>query len=115
MSETVGAFLKTKLCNMAQWIENEVGGGDLAISPVQFAQGRTELEVVMLAQIIAGKPAIIANRDWLGLVQLLDSEAAQMAHAVSCLLHSVKAREDLHPKFWRYMELFRDVINKSNE
>ena len=113
MSETVGAFLKTKLCNMAQWIENEVGGVDF--SPVQFAQMRTELEVVMLAQIIAGKPAIVANRDWLGLVKLLDSEAAQMAQAVSCLLHSVKAREDLHPKFWRYMELFRDVINKSNE
>ena len=30
------------------------------------------------------------------------------------LLQLVRARPELHDKFWRYMELFRDVVNNSD-
>jgi len=117
MTETVGEFLKTKLCNMARWVVQEVGTENLSIDVVQFAEDRSELEVVILAEHISAKPALIANRDWFALVKLLDDEAVPQAwaHPFACLLHAVKVRADMHDKFWRYMDLFRDVINKSNE
>ena len=117
MSETVGSYLKTKFCNMARWVEEEVGKNHLTIDPVKFAEDRSELEVVLLAEKLASMSAQIANQDWYALVKMLEKEEVptQWAHAFACLLHAVKAREDLHDKFWRYMQLFRDVVNKSNE
>jgi hypothetical protein len=117
MSETVGSFLKAKLCNMARWVEGEVGKDNLTIDVVKFADDRSELEAVLLAEKLASKSAQIANQDWYALVKMLEKEdiPTNWAHSFACLLHAVKARDELHDKFWRYMQLFRDVVNKSNE
>ena len=117
MPETVGEFLKTKLGNMARWVSDGVGKENLTIDPVAFVDERSELECVVLAETIATEKAAIMSRDWRGLVKLLDRQAvpAEWANSFACLLHAVKAHEEMHERFWRYMEMFRDVINKSNE
>tara|TARA_Y100000401_G_scaffold20822_1_gene13933 strand:- start:1174 stop:1527 length:354 start_codon:yes stop_codon:yes gene_type:complete len=117
MPETVGDFLKTKLGNMARWVSDGVGKENLTIDPVAFVAERSALECVVLADAVASHKAVVMSRDWRGLAKLLKDEAVPEEWAVSfaCLLHAVKAREDMHDKFWRYMELFRDVIIKSNE
>lgn len=117
MAETVGEFLKTKLGNMARWVSDGVGKENLTIDPVAFIDDRSEFECVVLAQTVATEAQAIMTRDWRGLVKLLSQDAVpvEWAESFACLLHAVKAHEEMHDKFWRYMELFRDVINKSNE
>ena len=113
MAETVGAFLKQKLANLAGWVTAEVGKENLPLDIVQAAQARTELEVTVLATMIAERPHVALHSDWGGLVRLL--EHPDMPPEVPAIVQAVRAREDMHEKFWRYVCLFRDTIISNSE
>ncbi len=110
---TVGAFVKEKLGNMARWVTREVGKENLTVDLEQFARDRTEAEVTFLAEVLSSNSAKINHRDWCGLVGMLDDTAipGDVAAQFQELVQAVRAREELHDKFWRYLELFKSVVN----
>lgn len=115
---SVGAFLKLKLGNMARWVTDEVGKENLGMDLELFIANRSEFEVTLIAQTAGAEHAtIITHRDWCGLNQLLngDDVPAHISKVFVELLHVVKQREHMHDKFWRYMELFRQVVNSDGE
>jgi hypothetical protein len=111
--QSVGSYLKEKLGNMAKWVTEEVGKENLSVDIEEFVSGRSELEVTFLAETLSGNAAVIVHRDWCKLTQILtDDKIPLHIHAqFGELLHVVRGREDLHDKFWRYMNLFKDVVN----
>ena len=56
--------------------------------------------------------AVCGNAHVLRALQAHESPAMPSFVAVC---HAVRSREDMHDKFWRYLELFRDVVQKSDE
>jgi len=55
--------------------------------------------------------------NWAGLVGILSTDAtipSDVSATFIDLLQLVRSRPELHDKFWRYMELFRDVVNNSD-
>ena len=115
---SVGSFLKEKLGNMAKWVTEEVGKENLEMDLELFVANRSEFEVTLIAQTAGAKHmTIVAHRDWCGLNKLLNADdvPAHISKVLVELLHVVKQREHMHDKFWRYMELFRDVVNSNGE
>ena len=110
---TVGEFLKEKLVNMAVWIEGEIGKENLPVDVVQLSRDRRAVEVTILAEVLNANSTLVTHRDWSGLVRRLTEEDLPVDFAA--VLHAVRAREELHDKFWRYMELFREVVQSSEQ
>jgi hypothetical protein len=111
--QSVGSFLKEKLGNMAKWVTEEVGKENLSIDIEKFVCSRSELEVTFLAETLNGNATTIVHKDWCGLSKILTDDKIPLHFQTqfSELLHAVRGREDLHDKFWRYMNLFKDVVN----
>ena len=111
----IGTFLKEKLLNLAVWVNEEVGKENIPIDIEQFARDRTEVEVTFLAEVLNSNSAKISHRDWCGLVGLLNDKAisAEIASSLTIVIQLVRAREDMHDKFWRYMDLFKSVVNSN--
>lgn len=111
--QTVGAFLKEKLGNMARWVTEEVGKENLSVDLEQFVRDRSEVEVTFLSQVLNSNSAKISHRDWCGLVGMLHDDAIpkELAEQFAVIIQVVRVRETMHDKFWRYLELFRDVVN----
>lgn len=101
MSETVGAFLKSKAGNMARWLQSE---GNIVtveldkLTPLQLTAFAQELRRRHLKTIEA--------RDFAGLLGDKDTPA-QLLMIVSY----VERNPRLHDKFWRYMALFSDTVS----
>ena len=109
MSEqTVGAFLREKLTNMAGWIEVELGKENIRVVLKQYVAERTETEIAYVVGILYANSTMITHKDWSGLARL-----AELPTSLLEVLDSVRKREDMHDKFWRYMELFVAVISNS--
>ena len=119
MSETVGVYLKQKISNMATWITEEVGKENLSIDICTFANNMRHVEVTLLGELLSESSACVTHRDWRELQAMLDKQNELVPSDVLSALHvimcAVYAKREMHDKFWRYLELFRDVVQKSDE
>ena len=104
---TVGAFLKSKMHNMAVWVHEELGTV-LTIDYVAAVDARLELELTTFAAMLHSNKHIESQRDWDALFALATDQAG--FEPVVQLLKDVRAREHMHEKFWRYVKLFIDVM-----
>ena len=117
MTQTVGAFLKVKLSNLAVWVIESLGKENINMDLEQFVNRRSEVEITFFADILSSNSAKVVHRDWAGLVGILSTDAtipSDVSATFIDLLQLVRSRPELHDKFWRYMELFRDVVNNSD-
>ena len=115
--QSVGSFLKEKLVNMGKWVTEEVGKENIPIDLVEFVTARSELEVTFLAEILGANATVIVHKDWCKLTHMVSDDKIPL-HIQSQfgeLLHVVRGREELHDKFWRYMNLFKDVVNSDTQ
>lgn len=102
MSEqSVGSFIKEKLFNMAKWVE-----GEIDVDLKQYVAARTETECTYLAGLLSTNSDKIVHRDWGGLARIGD-----IPEELQGVFHRIRQREDMHDKFWRYLELFAKVIS----
>jgi len=104
--ETVGAFLKDKLGNMARWATGELKNTDYGVDLEHFVRERTEMECAYLAGLLSTNSNMITHRDWSGLARI-----GEMPRQLLDVFHLIRQREDMHDKFWRYLELFANVIS----
>ena len=107
---TIGEFVKSKMHNMADWVQAELGS-DAPIDFVAVVHARSELELTTLCATLHSKKNIAAQRDWDAFIALA-SEQAAFASMVR-ILGEVRKREQMHEKFWKYVQLFIDVIDES--
>jgi hypothetical protein len=107
MSQTVGEFLREKMGNMAGWIVNELGDQN-NVDLKQYIAERTDTELAYLVGILRSNSNMITHRDWSGLARLGDMPTQLLE-----VFQSVKQREDMHDKFWRYLSLYVEVISNS--
>ena len=117
MTQTVGTFLKAKLSNLAVWVNESLGKENINMDLEQFVNRRSEVEITFFADILSSNSAKVVHRDWAGLVGILSTDAtipSDVSATFIDLLQLVRSRPELHDKFWRYMELFRDVVNNSD-
>ena len=109
----VGEYLKEKLMNLAVWITETVGKENTNMDLEQFVTRRSEVEITFFADILNANSAKVANRDWAGLVGILHGDITiprNVADSFIRILQLVCCRPDMHDKFWRYMELFQEVV-----
>jgi len=106
---SVGEFVKSKMHNMAVWVQEELGSV-IAIDYVAVVDARSELELTTLCVMLHTERDIAARRDWDALVELASEEAA-LAPLLQILVE-VRQRESMHEKFWKYVKLFIDVIDE---
>ena len=101
---TLGDFLQEKAFNMRKWAREVLDMPEL-LSEMDMAI-KTDF-VEMGLRCVSVKQAIV-RRDWHGLMGPLSDtpvfEVAQM----------LRANDDLHDKFWRYLELFVNVTEQAN-
>lgn len=110
---TVGDFLKEKVGNMARWVAEEVGNENLPVDIVQLTKDRTAVEVTVLAEALNAHSTKVTHRDWSGLVRLIEAENLPIDFTV--VVQAVRVREQMHDKFWRYLELFCEVVQNSGD
>ena len=117
-SVRVGAFLKEKLMNLAVWVTNTIGKENINMDIEQFVNRRSEVEITFFADILSTNSVKVIHRDWMGLVGILESDATiprDVADSFITILQLVRQKEEMHDKFWRYMELFRDVVERGRD
>ena len=109
----VGEYLKEKLMNLAVWVTETIGKENTNMDLEQFVTRRSEVEITFFADILNANSAKVADRDWAGLVGIIQSDVSiprNVANSFVDILHLVSSRPDMHDKFWRYMELFQEVV-----
>ena len=102
MSQTVGSFLREKLTNMTTWIESELGTQSVDLK--QYVAERTDTEIAYIVGILSTNSTQIAKRDWDGLTVDIPTE-------LTSVFQRIRKREDMHDKFWRYLELFVESVS----
>tara|TARA_R100000951_G_scaffold107998_1_gene103876 strand:- start:1579 stop:1905 length:327 start_codon:yes stop_codon:yes gene_type:complete len=108
MNQTVGEFLREKMGNMANWIATELGDEN-PVDLNQYLAERTDTEIAYTVGILRSNSTMITHRDWSGLARLGDLPTQLLE-----LFQSIKKREDMHDKFWRYLTLYVEVISNSD-
>ena len=111
MVYTKGTYVKEKLNNMAKWIEQEVGSENLPRDLVTGIAGRSELEVTVLCGALQSNKTVLIHRDWFGLHKVV-ADVPEIPSELKEVLMLVQQREDMHDKFWRYLELFEQVVSQ---
>ena len=106
---SVGEFVKSKMHNMADWVQAELGTA-APIDCVAIIHARSELELTTLCVMLNSEKDIAARRDWDAFVELANEEAV-LAPLVR-ILAEVRKREHMHEKFWKYVQLFIDVVDE---
>lgn len=104
MSQTVGEFLREKLTNMGTWVTTELG--DTPVDIKQYLADRTDTEIAYVVGILGSNSTMITHRDWSGLARVGDIPTELLD-----TFQLVRKREDMHDKFWAYLELFVHVIS----
>ena len=102
---TVGQFVKSKMHNMAVWVRDELGP---SMDYVATIDARTELELTTLCTMLNSKKDIAARRDWDALLALVQAQI--VFTPMVTLLQSVREKEHMQEKFWKYVQLFVDVV-----
>ena len=116
MDQTVGGFLKDKLKNLALWVTESIGKENISMDLELFVNRRSEVEITFFADILNSNSAKVVHRDWAGLVGILSTDATipkEVADTFIQILQLVRQRQQMHDKFWRYMELFKDTVNSN--
>jgi|TARA_X000000368_G_scaffold418069_1_gene416404 hypothetical protein len=108
----LGVFLKQKFGNMARWVTGEVGKENLPVDLEHLINDRSVVEVTFLATVLDANSDKVAHRDWSGLVRMMQAEDLPVDFVT--VVQAVRSRPELHDKFWRYLELFRDSVQYSN-
>ena len=93
---TVAEYLYEKVGNFSRWLKTNGHKGLPDVSP---------LTLVAMAQELGDYEAEIKARDFDGL-----ERRAPMAEVADALRY-VRERQEMHDKFWRYLELFSDTVN----
>ena len=110
---TIGGFLHLKLGNFARWATEQVGKENLSFDFNAYVAACSEIEVVVLAELLATHSIQITHRDWQGLQSALHTEGQSLGNnglaQIVEVLQAIRVREAMHSRFWLYMELFRDV------
>lgn len=101
MAQSVGEFLKEKMGNMSRWVE-----GELHVDLKQYVAARTERECTYIAGLLSTNSDKITLRDWSGLASVGD-----LPQELQRVFLLIRQREDMHDKFWRYMDMFVQVIS----
>ena len=104
---TKGAYLKEKLSNMARWVVAEVGKENLPVDIVAGIDGRSELEVTMLAAVLQSNTNVSTLRNWDEIQQLVTTN--NLPSELGTVVALIRDKESMHDKFWRYIELFSEV------
>lgn len=107
---TIGAFLKEKALNMAHWIDSEIGKENLSIDIINEVEGMNVFQIILFA---AEMEKCHIHRDWKVLMQIAASQPSLSVWIN--VLQQIRERESMHDKFWRYVELFYDVINSNTD
>lgn len=107
-NQTIGHFLREKLTNMGGWINEELGTQPVDLK--QYVAERTETEIAYVVGLLSTNSNLITQRNWSGLAGLADLPAE--LQTVFSLIHQ---REEMHDKFWRYLELFVVVISNADQ
>lgn len=101
MQETKGSFLAEKAANMRKWLQSEIQG----VPAIDQLKELSQIEAVYAAEsLIKHRPAIAA-RDFSIIGRLGEEDAVWKE-----ILLAIRERVGLHDKFWRYAELFVEVI-----
>lgn len=108
--QTKGTFLLEKLTNMAKWVTQEVGKENLPVDIITGIAGRSALEVTVLCGALEANSKQVTHRNWSGLVQLM--EANNAPRELQEVVVAVQQRPEMHEKFWRYIDLFVDVVRQ---
>ena len=110
--ETVmkGAFLKEKFDNMARWVEEGVGKENLPADVIAGINGRSEMELCLLAEALHANKHVSIHRDWAGMTQLAAKHG--FPQELQEVVTAIRAREGMHDKFWRYIALFVQVAEQ---
>ena len=99
-----GVFLQQKLLNMSKWLQENGSPHTLELP--------TQIEVVAVACILKELYSeTIDNRDFAQFHAEKENLPPQIHEAVEF----VESRPELHDKFWRYLQLFSEVVVGSNE
>jgi len=107
MSQTVGAFLREKLTNMGVWMTTELGE-TLTVDIKQYIAERSDTEIAYVVGILGSNSTKITHRDWSGLARVGDIPVELLD-----VFQLIRKRDDMHDKFWRYLELFVQVISNT--
>lgn len=99
----VGDFLAEKAANMQRWVNSELG--------MEIKMTITGTTATYLAGLISERKQVVYNKDFTSLIRFLNESGAETS--MQAIVTEVKARPDMHDKFWRYMQLFVDVISES--
>ena len=106
-----GEFIKEKLHNMCLWVEEHIGKENLPIDVVHASEIVSPVLVMAMAMDVRQHSTLITHRDWRGLID----EMTKAGHSeLVAIMLAVRAKEEMHDKFWRYLELFRDVTNSNS-
>jgi|MDSW01.1.fsa_nt_gb hypothetical protein len=105
---TKGAFLKEKVGNFGVWVQQGVGKENLPVDVSRALTGRSELEAVALAGALLSNADEVAHRDWGGLASALAAREGAPPW-LGEVLSAVRSRQEMHEKFWRYLDLFVEV------
>lgn len=101
---TLGDFLQEKAFNMRKWARQALDRPEL-LGEMDMAV-KTDF-VAMGIRCVSVKQSIL-RRDWHGLMTpLIDTPIFEIAQML-------RANEELHDKFWRYLELFVNVTEQAN-
>jgi len=107
---TIGEFIAEKLFNMTAWIEREgvEGSKGLVIESMKL----TPLSATLIASAIKTEQVAVAARHWDRLSQQFKADAAKysMFQGFVSLFESVRARPEMHERFWRYMAMMCEVV-----
>lgn len=107
----VGEFLRIKLTNMARWIKGELGDQiKTSVDYEQYIAERTETELAYVVGILSTNSSVIDQRNWDGLAAMSDCPKELIS-----LFALVREREQMHDKFWRYLEMFVQVISNAKD
>ena len=87
-------FLKSKMHNMAVWVQEELG----TVVAIDYVA-----ELTTFAAMLHSNKHIETQRDWDALLALATGQVG--FESVVQLLKDVRAREHMHEKFWRYVKL----------
>jgi len=106
---TVGAFIAEKLFNMAAWLEGE--GVEGSEGMVVESMKLTPLIATLIASSIKTEQVAVAARHWDRLSQKFTVDAGKypMFTGFVSVFESVRARPEMHERFWRYMDLMCEV------
>jgi hypothetical protein len=104
---TVAEFLTEKMNNMARWVTSELGKENMSVDLEAFISRRSPTELTAVAGMLSASAEMVTKRDWEGLME------ADIPPELQGVIPSIHNRVEMHDKFWRYLDLFIEVISNS--